>query len=134
MLQLQMLQFVQFYVEIDFQDIVIKIFLEAFIYFDEDSASGLTKFFFSFFNAFSAQLRKWNISFQERLVLSIHKTIGNLNSVTGLYIWLTLKYTYTNTYVYQLIAFMNSAYILILFIREAMNCLLVSNKFLRILI
>lgn len=58
MLQLQMLQFVQFYVEIDFQDIVIKIFLEAFIYFDEDSASGLTKFFFSFFNAFSAQLRK----------------------------------------------------------------------------
>ena len=60
MLQLQMLQFVQFYVEIDFQDIVIKIFLEAFIYFDERQCQWAHKlfFFFSFFNAFSAQLRK----------------------------------------------------------------------------
>lgn len=52
MLQLQMLQFVQFYVEIDFQDIVIKIFLEAFIYFDEDNASGLTNIFFLFLTHF----------------------------------------------------------------------------------
>lgn len=52
MLQLQMLQFVQFYVEIDFQDIVIKIFLEAFIYFNEDGVSGLTNFFFLFLTHF----------------------------------------------------------------------------------
>lgn len=56
MLQLQMLQFVQFYVEIDFQDIVIKIFLEAFIYFDEDSATGLTNVFFLFLTHF---LHNW---------------------------------------------------------------------------